>query len=85
MTTTRRKMIMKINDLWQRAGKTAVQAFFGVLVPQVTLILTNVLDYDWSQWQMWLLPIVTGALAAGISAGWNAIINANDKAKQEIK
>jgi len=70
---------MKINDLWQRAGKTAVQAFFGVLIPQIVLILINVLEYDWTNWTIWGLPIITGALAAGISAGWNAIINANDK------
>lgn len=69
---------MKINDLWQRAGKTAVQAFFGVLIPQIVLILTNVLDYDWNNWITWVLPIVTGAFAAGISAGWNALINASD-------
>lgn len=70
---------MKITDLWSRAGKTAVQAFFGVLIPQIVMILTNILDYDWSQWQIWALPIITGALAAGISAGWNALINANNK------
>lgn len=64
-----------ITDLWQRAGKTAVQAFFGVLIPQIVLILTNVLDYDWNNWIVWGLPIITGALAAGISAGWNALIN----------
>lgn len=74
---------MKINDLWQRAGKTFIQAFFGVLIPQIVLILSNILDYDWSKWYVWGLPIVTGALAAGISAGWNAIINANDKEKSK--
>lgn len=74
---------MKINDLWSRAGKTAVQAFFGVLIPQVVLILTNVLEYDWSQWYVWGLPIITGALAAAISAGWNALINANEVKKHE--
>lgn len=73
---------MKINDLWQRAGKTAVQAFFGVLIPQVVLILTNVLEYDWTNWTVWALPIITGALAAGISAGWNALINAKDNSNE---
>lgn len=68
---------MKINDLWQRAGKTAVQAFFGVLIPQVVLILSNIYDYDWTKWYVWALPIIAGALAAGISAGWNALINAS--------
>lgn len=70
---------MKINDLWSRAGKTAVQAFFGVLIPEIVIILTHIGDYDFSQWQVWALPIITGALAAGISAGWNAIINATNK------
>ena len=70
---------MKINDLWERAGKTFVQAFFGVLIPQVVLILTNVLEYDWGNWLTWGLPIITGALAAGISAGWNALINSKSE------
>lgn len=69
---------MKINDLWQRAGKTFVQAFFGVLVPQIVLMLTNYMDFDWTNWATYL-PLITGALAAGISAAWNAIINANSK------
>lgn len=69
---------MKINDLWQRAGKTFVQAFFGVLVPQIVLMLTNYMDFDWTNWATYL-PLITGALAAGISAAWNAIINASNK------
>lgn len=68
---------MKITDVGKRAWKTAVQAFFGVLIPQVVLLLTNIWDYDWHKWYIWALPIVTGALAAGISAGWNALINAS--------
>lgn len=74
---------MKINDIWSRAGKTAIQAFFGVLIPQIVLILSNVMDYDWTKWYVWALPIITGALAAGISAGWNALINAGDIAKEK--
>ena len=70
---------MKINDLWQRAGKTFVQAFFGVMIPQIVMILNNVLDYDFSNWKTWVIPIICGALSAGISAAWNAIINASDK------
>ena len=66
---------MKITDLWARAGKTFIQALLGALIPQVVLVLTNVLEYDWSNFLTWGLPIITGALAAGISAAWNAIIN----------
>lgn len=74
---------MKINDLWSRAGKTFVQAFFGALIPQIVLILTHVLEYDWGNFLTWGLPIISGALAAGISAAWNGIINASKPAAKE--
>lgn len=67
---------MKIKDVGMRALKTFVQAFFGVLIPEVCVILSKVTEYDWSQWYVWMLPIVCGALSAGISAAWNGIINA---------
>ena len=73
---------MKINDLWQRALKTFVQAFLGVLIPQIVMMLNNYAEFDWSKWTTYL-PIITGALAAGISAAWNGIINATDK--KELK
>jgi len=66
---------MKITDLCQRAGKTAVQAFFGVLIPELVAWLTNIATLDWSNWKVWALPIIGAALAAGISAGWNTLIN----------
>lgn len=66
---------MIITDLWQRAGKTAVQAFFGVLIPEVICWLTNIATINWADWKTWCLPVVGAALAAGISAGWNALIN----------
>lgn len=70
---------MKIKDVGMRALKTFVQAFFGVLIPEVCVILSKVTEYDWNQWYVWALPIVCGALAAGISAAWNGIINASNK------
>lgn len=73
---------MKIPDLWQRAGKTFLQAFFGVLVPEVVMMLKNYLDFDWTQWTTYL-PLITGALAAGISAAWNALLNAKGDKSNE--
>ena len=69
---------MKIKDVGMRAFKTFVQAFLGVLIPQIVAMLNNYMDFDWTQWTTYL-PIITGALAAGISAAWNGIINASSK------
>ena len=66
---------MKIKDVGSRALKTFVQAFFGVLIPQIVMMLNNYMDFDWSAWTTYL-PLITGGLAAGISAAWNGIINA---------
>ncbi len=69
---------MKIKDVGSRALKTFVQAFLGVLIPQIVMMLNNYMDFDWAQWTTYL-PLITAALAAGISAAWNGIINATDK------
>lgn len=59
---------------WQiRAIKTFVQAFGGVLVPEVVLILNSGVPENWSTVWTALLPVVCAALAAGISAAWNII------------
>lgn len=63
-----------IDDIWERALKTFIQAFCGVLVPEiVTLLQTGIKPGE--AWGAILLPIVCGALAAGISACWNVINN----------
>lgn len=57
-----------------RAIKTFVQAFFGVLVPEVCVVLNN--GWPESIGAMWgyLAPVVAAALAAAISAVWNIIL-----------
>lgn len=59
---------------WQiRAIKTFVQAFGGVLVPELVMILQGGLPETWSKLWAILCPVVCAALAAGISAAWNII------------
>ena len=69
---------MKIKDVGMRALKTFVQAFLGVLIPQIVMMLNNYMEFDWGAWTTYL-PLITAALAAGISAAWNGIINMTDK------
>lgn len=58
-----------------RALKTFVQAFFGVLVPEIALILNNIEKYE-SLGSVWavMLPVAAAGLAAAISAVWNIIL-----------
>lgn len=66
-------MASKMKDWQIRAIKTFIQAFGGVLVPEVVMILTNGVPESWSKLWASLCPFVCAALAAGISAAWNII------------
>lgn len=60
---------------WQiRALKTFAQAFGGVLVPEVVMILNSGVPESWSMLWAVLAPVVCASLAAGISAAWNVIL-----------
>lgn len=56
-----------------RAIKTFIQAFFGVLIPEVVALLNNIDLGVIENWKVWV-PILAAALAAGISAAWNIIL-----------
>lgn len=64
----------KLKDWQIRALKTFVQSFCGVLIPEITMILTNGLPESWSALWTILCPVICAALAAGISAAWNIIL-----------
>lgn len=63
-----------MNDILVRAIKTFVQAFLGVFIPELCVILNGTLPVDLSAWKAILIPLGCSALAAGISAAWNAIL-----------
>lgn len=66
---------------WQiRALKTFVQAFGGVLVPELVMILSTGVPESWSKVWTLLAPVICAALAAGISAAWNII---SEKLREE--
>ena len=60
---------------WQiRALKTFAQAFGGIFIPELVMILNGSLPEDWRAWKLVLIPVICSALAAGISAAWNIIL-----------
>lgn len=62
-----------------RALKTFVQAFLGVLLPEIVLILQGGFPESWgTAWRI-LSPVVAAALAAAISAVWNLLLEAQKK------
>ncbi len=66
-----------MKDIAIRALKTFVQAFLGILIPEIILILNN--QEMWSDWKAVIIPFVASGLAAGISAVWNMILNKSNK------
>ena len=64
---------MKLKDWQERALKTFVQAFFGVLIPEVVVLLNNGLPSNIEGWKLALVPVICSAFASGISAAWNII------------
>lgn len=63
-----------MRDWMIRAIKTFVQAFFGVLVPELVAILQHGWPESWASVWAYLAPVVAAALAAAISAVWNIIL-----------
>ena len=57
-----------------RTIKTFIQSFFGVLIPEICIILNG--GFPASVDEAWkiLAPVVAAALSAAISAVWNILL-----------
>ena len=63
-----------MKDWMIRAIKTFVQAFFGVLIPEICVVLNSGWPESWAVVWAYLAPVVASALAAAIAAVWNIIL-----------
>lgn len=63
-----------MKDWLIRSVKTFIQAFFGVLIPEICVILNNGFPESWSTLWAVLAPVVAAALSAAICAAWNIIL-----------
>ncbi len=69
-----------IPDWLVRTIKTFIQSFFGVLIPEICIILNGGFPADISTLWKVLSPIVAAALSAAICAAWNII---NERLKED--
>lgn len=66
---------MKLKDWQIRAVKTFVQAFGGIMIPAVVGLLSDAtILTNWTVAKATLIAALCSALAAGISAVWNIIL-----------
>lgn len=63
---------MNFREILIRAGKTFIQSFLGVLIPELCMVLSASVP-DATFWTVALPPLLCAALAAGISAAWNIV------------
>lgn len=63
-----------MKDWMIRALKTFVQAFFGVLIPEICAMLQNGWPESWHKVWIILAPVIASGLAAAICAVWNIIL-----------
>lgn len=63
-----------MKDWVKRTIKTFVQAFGGVFIPELCLLLSGALPEDFTALKAILIPLVCSALSAGICAAWNVIL-----------
>lgn len=71
-----------MKDWVARTIKTAVQAFGGVLVPELVIVLNGGWPESWGALWACLAPVVSSALAAAICAAWNLVL---ERLKEEKK
>lgn len=57
-----------------RTIKTFIQAFFGVLIPEICAMLNNGWPESWDKVWIILAPTIAAALSAAICAVWNIIL-----------
>lgn len=63
---------MDKKELRERVLKTFVEAFFAVLLPDVGILVNQIIN-EREVWWAVLLPVVASAIATGISAAWNVL------------
>lgn len=65
----------RIEDLKSRIFRTFLQAFGGVLIPELVAILNGTIPLEGNWLMAVVVPIFCASLAAGISAVWGVIQN----------
>ncbi len=70
-----------MKDWMIRAGKTFVQAFFGVLIPETAVMMKEGFPASGEALRAAVMPVAAASLAAAICAVWNLWLEASGKGK----
>lgn len=62
-----------MKDWLKRTVKTFIQAFFGVLLPELGAVLARGWPQDWPAFWGLVAPVLIASVSAGICAVWNII------------
>ena len=65
----------RIEDIKSRVFRTFLQAFCGVLIPELVAILNGTITLEGNWLMAVVVPIFCASLAAGISAVWGVVQN----------
>lgn len=68
-----------------RAIKTFVQAFLGVFIPAVIAVLNGGFPVDFGAAKVTLISALMAAIAAGIAAAWNFILERSKETDRSEK
>ena len=63
-----------MKDWQKRTLKTFIQAFGGVLIPELCMMLSGHLPESWEAFEVIMIPTLCAALSAGICAVWNMFL-----------
>lgn len=76
-------MKFRLSDWQERALKTFVQAFLGVLMPEIIYLLQSPEPPD--RFSAVAAPLLCSSLAAGLSALWNLLLAAGKEKTDDGK
>ena len=66
-------------DWLLRSLKTFIQSFFAYIFMNWGIVHNRLVEWNFTDWQSWVLPLIGAALSFAICAAWNGIKEVYDR------